>query len=78
MASNYHRGGSGNDIIVFPKPINYLILNIGSGSAFSISFDGGTNYITVPVGFHNFHVGLVSTVHINSSGGDWQLVAVQG
>jgi len=77
MASNYHRSGTGNDIVTFPKPINYLNINVESGVTFQISFDGGTNYLTIPSGFYNFGVGLVSELHIGATGA-WQLVAVQG
>lgn len=76
MAANTYANGSGDGGVEFDKPVGHLNVYIAGGVTFSISLDNGTNFLTLPAGFHSFRVGPVKKVIINSDG-DWELVGVQ-
>ena len=76
MAANTHASGSDDDVVEFDRPVDYLLIFVATGVIFELSFDKGMNFITLPAGFHNFKVGAVTELHIQSDG-DWQLVGVQ-
>ena len=78
MASNHHisAGAVTDQTYGFPKAIGYLNVFVDSGVSFTISFDGGENFLTVPPGFTTMPVGPVKSVVITSDGA-FSLVGVQ-
>jgi len=75
MAANTFFGGTADDTITFDRPVDYLNVSVASGVTFSLSLDG-FDYITLPVGFHSFEIGAISTLYISSSGA-WQIIGIQ-
>lgn len=75
MAANSSFSGTGDDTLEFDRPVNYLLVSVATGVTFSLSLDKLT-YMTLPAGFHSFHVGPVNEVMVKSSGA-WQLTGVQ-
>lgn len=79
MASNHHHAstvGVTDKIYTFPKVVGNLNVFVDSGVSFTISFDGGENFLTVPPGFTTMPVGPVKSVVITSDGA-FSLVGVQ-
>lgn len=79
MASNYHiNGGAVTDKdFSFAKPVNNINIFVGSGVTFTISFDGGENFLTIAPGSISMPVGPVKNLVITSDGA-WSLLGVQG
>lgn len=75
MAANLMYAGTGGEEIDFGRPVGHIIVNVVT-STISMSFDQGNNYITIPVGFHDFPIGPCTSLNIGGTG-SWQLVAVQ-
>ena len=76
MAANYHLAGSVGTGHTFPKPVNHLNIYVDTGVTFTISFDNGTTYITVPVGLYSMPVGIVKNILVTSTGA-FSIVGVQ-
>lgn len=78
MAANQHIDGYivTNQIFEFNRAAGHLNIFVGSGVTFSISFDGGVNFLTVPAGLTQTPIGPVNNVIITSSG-TWQIVGSQ-
>lgn len=76
MASNYCSRGSGDDTIVYERPVNYLNVFVNTGVTFSISTDNGETYMTIPPGFYSFYIGPVLQIKVQSNG-VWQIMAIQ-
>ena len=76
MAANTFASGTADGTVTFDKAVDYLNVFVGTGVAFSLSLDKGTNFITLPSGFHSFRIGSVKEVRIQSDGA-WQLIGVQ-
>lgn len=75
MTANVFYNGVAEDVLEFDRPINYLNISVETGVTFSFSLDS-VNYIPLPVGFHSFYIGPVSTLYISSNGA-WHLMGVQ-
>ena len=76
MPANIVTSGTGDDTIVYDKPVGYLSIFVASGVTFEFSLDKGTTYITLPDGFHSFPIGSVTEIHI-AADGEWQILAVR-
>lgn len=82
MASNYHVNGDGYDGAVvgveygFPKPVGNLHIFVDTGVTFTISFDGGVSFFTVPPGFITMPVGPVLSIFVTADG-VFNIVGVQ-
>jgi hypothetical protein len=76
MSANTFASGTADGTVEFDKPVNYLNVFVATGVTLSISLDKGTNFMSLPAGFHSFRVGLVSEVQI-SANGEWELIGVQ-
>lgn len=76
MASNTFAGGVGDDTITFSKPVDHLNVYVATGVTFAISVDKGTNFMSLPAGFHSFRIGPVSEVQVQADG-EWELIGVQ-
>lgn len=75
MAANNTFSGTADGTMEFPRPINYLNINVATGAVLSFSVDG-SNYVSLPVGFHSFRVGTTTTIYISSTGA-WQAMGIQ-
>ena len=80
MASNYHitetDGYGVSEGYTFDKPVGHLNITVEAGVVFTISFDNGTTFLTVPVGFNSIPVGPVNSITVVSDGA-FSLVGVQ-
>jgi len=78
MASNLHFSGGAvtNAGYNFPTPVEILHISVAAGVVFSISLDGGKNYITVTPGLHNLSVGNLTNLKITSTG-DWSVLGAE-
>ena len=74
MANNYFASGSADYTVGFERPVGYLNVFVSASTTFSISVDG-SNYMTLPSGFHTFPVGLLYTVYVQANGA-WQIIGV--
>jgi hypothetical protein len=79
MASNHHHASTvavTDRTYGFPKAVGNLNIFVDAGVSFTISFDGGDNFLTVPPGFTTIPVGPIKSVVITSDGA-FSLVGVQ-
>ena len=78
MASNYHitESGAVDSGYTFDKAVGHLNVTVQTGVVFTVSLDGGENYLTLPVGFSSMPVGPIKTIQITSDGA-FSLVGVQ-
>lgn len=76
MASNLTYTGTNSAAINFGRAVGHILFTADTGATLSLSFDNGTTSINIPVGFHSFPVGLITSIDIIGAG-TWQLVAIQ-
>ncbi len=76
MAANTYAGGATDGTVEFDKPVNHLNVFVDTGVTLSISLDKGTNFLSLPAGFHSFRIGPVKEVQVSADGA-WQLIGVQ-
>ena len=70
MASNHHINGGAvaEEVLSFPKPVNYLNIFVDTGVNFRISFDGGDTFLTIPPGITGLQVGPIRGIVVTSDG----------
>ena len=76
MAANTTYTGSTDDTLTFDKPIGHVVVSVSSGTTFALSIDKGTSYMTVPAGLHDFRIGAITEIRVQSDGA-WQLIGIQ-
>lgn len=76
MAANTFANGTSDGTVTFDKPVSHLNVYVATGVTFAISLDKGTNYLSMPAGFHSFKVGPINEVRIQADG-EWELIGVQ-
>ena len=67
--SNLFISGNGDGLFAFPFPITHISLYVSR--SLSLSLDSGSNFITIPPGFHSLTIGPVKELQIKASG-SWQ------
>ena len=77
MASNQHFSGTGGfeGDLDFGRAIGHILVNVTSATI-TLSFDQGSNAITLPTGFHSFPVGPTTLVRVGGTG-SWEIVGIQ-
>ena len=78
MAANQHISGGAFTAqpFDFSRAVSHLNIFVSTGVVFSISFDGGVNFLTVPAGLTQMPIGPVDTILITSDG-TWHIVGSQ-
>lgn len=75
MAANTVFTGTGAGEIIVTRPIGHLVVNVTTATI-EISFDGQDSALIIPVGFHDFPVGITKSITIGGAG-QWEILTVQ-
>lgn len=75
--SNVHLNGPGDATQRFDRPVDYLNVFVPSGQTLSINVLGpdNTELLTISEGFHSFYIGPTKFLAVQSSGGNWSILA---
>ena len=76
MAANIFANGSIDDTVEFDRAVGHLNITVATGVTFAFSLDNGTNFMSLPAGFHSFPIGAVYEVRVQANG-EWEMIAIQ-